>query len=241
MIYEFEGKTEKEAIDKAVAELNLQVDQFDVEILEIQKGGLFKKGSVKIRVHVDEEPSESAQVRPAETRRNAAASTGLKAENARDLNVEPVPEKSVQAVSDFIAGIVQRMGYEAEVSLVKNNQGKLVFRFLGEKAPHIIGKKGKTLDALQLFGNIYLAKLGYPHVRVVVDCENYRRQKEETIIRMAYDIADKVTSTRQSILMEPMNPYERRIVHTTLQDVGYIETKSEGSGLYKQVRVIYKK
>ena len=125
MIYEFEGKTEKEAIDKAVAELNLQVDQFDVEILEIQKGGLFKKGSVKIRVHVDEEPSESAQVRPAETHRNAAASTGLKAENARDLNVEPVPEKSVQAVSDFIAGIVQRMGYEAEVSLVKNNQGKL--------------------------------------------------------------------------------------------------------------------
>lgn len=236
MIYEFEGKTEKDAIDKAVAELQLQVDQFDVEILEIQKGSFFKKGSVKIRVHVDEGPNAAAD-----------AQSGITAETPRETaqipvqNIEPVPEETAQAVQNFIAGIVERMGYEAEVSLVKNGQGKLIFRFLGEQAPHIIGKKGKTLDALQLFANIYLAKLGHPQVRAIVDCENYRRHKEETIIRMAYDIADRVTATKHSILMEPMNPYERRIVHTTLQNVNYIETKSEGNGLYKQVRVIYKK
>lgn len=234
MVYEFEGKTEKEAIDKAVAELNLSVDKFDVEILEVQKGGLFKKGMVKIRVHVDM-PS-GLDENPAPIAENAG-------DNARE-HAHPhqiVTSDIIEKVQAFLAEIIERMGYVAEIHLLKHEADELTFKISGPDSPHIIGKKGKTLDALQLFANIYLVKLNYGDVRAVVDCENYRRHKEETIIRMAYKVADRVAMTKRSVLLEPMNPYERRLVHTTLSNISSIETKSEGDGLYKQVRVLYKK
>ncbi|MEL3908667.1 MAG: protein jag [Treponemataceae bacterium] len=234
MIYEFEGKNEKDAIDKAIAELNLQVDQFDVEILDIQKGGFFKKGSVKIRVHVDNDEVDRDLNEDDETQ------ITNKNQTSQDVD-QDLSESTVEKISEFLHGIVTRMGYSSEISFNKNAHGKLVFRFSGKQAARIIGRRGKTLDALQMFANIYLAKLGYPQVRAVVDCENYRRNKEESIIRMAYDVADKVSTTKHSVLLHPMNPYERRLVHTTLQDLNYIETKSEGNGLYKQVRIIYKR
>lgn len=232
MIYEFEGKTEKDAIDNAVAQLNLTVDQFDVEILEIQKGGLFKKGNVKIRVHVDDAPADIKA--PA-----SGAPAQVSAEQS--INVEPATPEAVNTVVDFLHGILTRMGYEAEISVLKNDGQDILCKIAGSDAPYIIGKKGKTLDALQLFANIYISKLGFPHARVTVDCENYRLHKEESIVKLAYETADRVATTKRSILLEPMNPYERRLVHTALSDISYIETKSEGDGLYKQVRVLYKK
>ncbi|MBO4731435.1 MAG: protein jag, partial [Spirochaetaceae bacterium] len=76
--------------------------------------------------------------------------------------------------------------------------------------------------------------------RIILDSENYRIRREESLVRLAYNTADKVRTTRNSILLEPMNPFERRLIHTTLNDISDVETKSEGDGLYKQVRVIYK-
>ena len=73
-----------------------------------------------------------------------------------------------------------------------------------------------------------------------MDTENYRIRREETLVRLAYTTADKVRSSKKSILLEPMNPFERRLIHTTLNDIPDVETKSEGEGVYKQVRVIYK-
>lgn len=233
MTYEFEGKSEKDAIDKAVEELNLNVEQFDVEILEIQKGGFFKKPTVKIRVHVDDDFSEE-QNNKINIQEEKQKQEGTK------QKAGPLPDSEIEKCIGFMTGIIERMGYKAEIEVFNNNAKELSIKISGEQAPYIIGKHGKTLDALQLFVNIYLAKIAYPHIRAVVDCENYRRHKEESIIRKAYETADKVTSTKHSILLEPMNPYERRIVHTTLSDVNYIETKSEGNGLYKQVRVLYK-
>ena len=104
----------------------------------------------------------------------------------------------------------------------------------------LIGRKGKNLDALQVLANIYAGRLGREDVRVVLDTENYRIRREESLVRLAYTTADKVQQSHQSILLEPMNPFERRLIHTTLSDIPDIETKSEGEGLYKQVRVIYK-
>ncbi|EFW38650.1 R3H domain protein [Treponema phagedenis F0421] len=74
----------------------------------------------------------------------------------------------------------------------------------------------------------------------MLDCENYRIRREETLVRLAYNTADKVAMSKNSILLEPMNPYERRLIHTALSTINGIETKSEGNGLYKQVRVSYK-
>ncbi|MBR4011894.1 MAG: protein jag, partial [Spirochaetaceae bacterium] len=92
----------------------------------------------------------------------------------------------------------------------------------------------------QLLANVYAGRLGREDVRVILDTENYRIRREESLVRLAYNTADKVRTSRSSILLEPMNPFERRLIHTTLNDIGDVETKSEGEGLYKQVRVIYK-
>lgn len=234
MTYEFEGKTEKEAIDKAVSELGLNVEQFDVEILELQKGGFFKKGFVKIRVHIDDELFGN----------DTSKTKKLKSQNLqKDMSkvIEPITESDLKTVKSFLEKTIELMGYKADVLIIKNTSKDLQLQISAEKAPSIIGKHGKTLDALQLFTNVYLSKIGYPYIRAYVDCENYRRNKEESIIRKAYETADRVTSTKHSVLLEPMSPYERRIVHTTLSDLTCIETKSEGNGLYKQVRVLYKK
>ena len=104
----------------------------------------------------------------------------------------------------------------------------------------MIGRKGKNLDALQLLANIYAGRLGHEEIRVIIDTENYRIRREESLVRLAYTTADKVHQSHQSILLEPMNPFERRLIHTTLNDIPDIDTKSEGEGLYKQVRIIYK-
>ena len=110
----------------------------------------------------------------------------------------------------------------------------------GDSSSILIGRKGKNLDALQLLANVYAGHLGREDVRVILDTENYRVRREENLVHLAYTTADKVRSTRLSVLLEPMNPYDRRIIHTTLNDISDIETKSEGEGLFKQVRIMLK-
>ena len=117
---------------------------------------------------------------------------------------------------------------------------KIGIKLTSEKSSILIGRKGKNLDALQLLVNVYAGHLGREDIRIILDTENYRIRREETLVRLAYNTADKVRRTRNSILLEPMNPFERRLIHTTLNDIPEVETKSEGDGLYKQVRVIYK-
>ena len=104
-------------------------------------------------------------------------------------------------------------------------------------SPIVIGKHGKNLDALQLLANTFLSNKGFSNFRVLLDCENYRIRREESLVRLAYETADKVALSKHSILLEPMNPYERRLIHTTLTDIQDIETKSEGEGAYRRVRV----
>ena len=132
------------------------------------------------------------------------------------------------------------MGYEVKVDVMFREEKKIGIKLESSSSSILIGRKGKNLDALQLLLNVYAGKLGHEEVRVILDTENYRIRREEALVRLAYTTADKVRSSRNSILLEPMNPFERRLIHTTLNDIPDIETKSEGDGLYKQVRVIYK-
>ena len=229
MTYEFEGKTEKEAIELAANELGLQRDQFDVEILETQKTSLFKKGYVKICVHTaDDEPRSRGS-----KFESSAASGGTIA--------DPVPQGVFEEkLVDFIKNVIEKMGYEVKAGIVFREEKKLGIKLDSEHSSILIGRKGKNLDALQLLANIYAGRLGHEEIRVILDTENYRLRREETLVRLAYNTADKVRSTRNSILLEPMNPFERRLIHTTLNDIPDVETKSEGEGVYKQVRVLYK-
>ncbi|MDR1307944.1 MAG: protein jag [Treponema sp.] len=236
MVYEFEGRTEKEAIDRAAAELGIEKDEFDVEILETQRSGLFKKGYVKIQVHTEavpaptERPESPARRPPRETRRNEVRSGGS-AGGAEDFE---------RAMVSFVEELIERMGYDGTVSVLYREERKLGLKIESEYSSILIGKKGKNLDALQLLVNIYAGRQGRDDMRIILDSENYRIRREESLVRLAYTVADRVRENRGSILLEPMNPFDRRLIHTTLNDINDVETKSEGEGLYKQVRVYYR-
>lgn len=227
MVYEFEGKTEKEAIENATSELGLEKDQFDVEILESQKNTFFKKGYVKIRVHTIDNPVN--------TQFDSAVSSKT------SIFTDPLPQNSFEeSLIDFIDTVINKMGYTAKVEIMFREERKLGIRLNSSNSSILIGRKGKNLDSLQLLANVYAGKLGHEEIQIILDSENYRIRREESLVRLAYTTADKVRMGHDSILLEPMNPFERRLIHTTLNDIGDVETKSEGEGLYKQVRVFYK-
>ncbi|MDR3114723.1 MAG: KH domain-containing protein, partial [Treponema sp.] len=191
MVYEFEGRTEKEAIDRAAETLGLGKDDFDVEILEVQRTGLFKlkKGYVKIRVHLNQ-PVSGTPPHAEETR------------EIRSLPDEPRPQKRSeepeaqndfeQKIIDFIEGVIHRMGYEGKVSVLFREDRKIGFKVDSEHSSILIGKKGKNLDALQLLINIYAGRQGREDIRVILDTENYRIRREESLVRLAYTVADRV-------------------------------------------------
>ena len=259
MIREFEGQSEKEAIDQAMIEFDLSEGEFDVEIIEESKKGIFKKGSVKIRVHVDDSVAHDhspprRDVRDARTKGTSARSS------AEDVNgnvfgapidrfgnggkaagaVAGIPLESTETetkLTEFVAGVVERMGYSAQVSIVNREDGKILLDIDSGNSAILIGRKGKNLDALQLLTNVYSGRLiGGP--KVVLDTENYRARREELLRKMAIKSADVVRRSGGSELLEPMNPFERRLIHTTLNDMEDVTTESEGEGLYRQVRVI---
>lgn len=254
-MYEFEARTEKDAIDLAVQKLGLGRDAFDVEIIESQAGGLFKKGRVKIRVHTQDAPAAVTvdvrmprSSRVEEEKNFQEFDAGVKAEvdfrekpirRAAERQIDPVPaDEFEERIMEFTRSMILKMGYDADVAVLFREEHKLGLRIDSDRASIIIGKKGKNLDALQLLVNVFAGKLGHDETRVILDSENYRIRREESLVRMAYDTAEQVRRGGRSVLLEPMNPFERRIIHTTLNDIVDIETKSEGEGLYKQVRVL---
>jgi spoIIIJ-associated protein len=236
MVYEFEGRTEKEAIEKAAEELGLEKDDFvDVEILETQKHGLFKKGFVRIRVRTG-----NSQL-PASAARSNSEPDDHKAAGRKTVFGDPKPQNEFEEkITVFAEGLIGHMGYPGKVSVLFREKNKLGLKIDSSHSSILIGKKGKNLDALQLLLNIFSSKLGKDNVRIILDTENYRIRREESLVRLAYNVAEKVRESRSSVLLEPMNPFDRWLIHTTLNDINDIETKSEGEGLYKQVRVFFR-
>jgi spoIIIJ-associated protein len=242
MIEEFEGRTEKEAIDKAAEELGLERDCFDVEILETQRGGLFKKAYVKIRVHTNETGCGHSAKYGKHSDRQKNGEDSLAESRVVNPAVETLPpgNECEKTIIEYIDKIIGLMGLHGKTGIIFREKRKLGVNIASSESSFIIGKKGKTLDALQTVASIYAAHLGYEDTRIIIDCENYRVRREENLVRLAYNVAGRVAENRGSILLEPMNPFDRRLIHTTLNDIENIETKSEGQGLYKQVRVFYK-
>lgn len=241
----FEGRSEQEAIDAAAEALGLDQDEFEVEILETQKGGLFGLNkTVRVRVVLPGEPEPSAPQRGEEGERPEGS--GERAERPPRTTgfrgVEnPQPETDFEhGVVDFVRQVTARMGYPAEVVILYRDENKLGMRLDSEHANILIGRKGKNLDALQVLANVVAGTLGENDVKIVLDTEGYRARREEQLIQLAHKVGDQVLRSRGSKLLEPMNPFERRLIHTTLNDIEDIGTESEGDGLYKQVRVFYR-
>lgn len=241
MTRDFEGRTEQEAINKAVEELHIEREDFDVEILDNGRRGLFKKTNVKIRVHIDTEEDEDDSL-PAvddEDSKDSPLADSYEDDSHEDEDEEDLEpnEELENQVCQFLDGVIEHMGYKATTKVVSRKGKKVNLNIESDDSSIIIGRKGKNLDALQVLANVFAGKVDSDR-KIIVDSESYRVRHEEQIIKNAYRTAQQVRKTGRSRLLEPMNPYERRLVHTALNDVTGIETKSEGDGLYKQVRII---
>ena len=233
----FEGRTEQEAIDKAIADLHIGREDFDVEIVSKTPGGLFKKGSVKIAVHYGEENNAPlpSNISPMGKVQEASDS---QIDDGPDLE-EPADPELEKSIIDFVSGLLEKMGYVATVKVAFRKERKLGLDIESDSSAIIIGRKGKNLDAIQLLANVFAGKKD-DDLKVIIDSENYRTRHEEQLIRMALRSADQVKRSGRSVLLEPMNPFERRLIHTALNDYG-VDTMSEGDGLYKQIRITLKR
>ena len=135
---------------------------------------------------------------------------------------------------DFLAEVTEQMGLSLDIT-AKEGGDALYIDIQGKDSGTIIGKRGQTLDAIQYLTSLVVNKDQEKYTRVVVDAENYRAKREKTLEMLAIRLANKVVKTRRSVKLEPMNPYERKVIHATLQNHPYVTTKSEGQDPYRRV------
>lgn len=135
---------------------------------------------------------------------------------------------------DFLAEVTEQMGLSLNISAKQGND-VLYIEIQGKDSGTIIGKRGQTLDAIQYLTSLVVNKDQEKYTRVVVDAENYRAKREKTLELLAIRLANKVVKTGKSVKLEPMNPYERKVIHATLQNHPYVTTKSEGQDPYRRV------
>lgn len=176
--------------------------------------------------------------------KNAAAETSSEKESSssrRSSEVAEVTEETKKAVEKFLYDVFQVMGMEVQIKSEVDKDGVLCIDMSGDNMGIIIGKRGQTLDSLQYLSNRVANKQQAGYVRVKLDTENYRVRREETLRHLAKNIAHKVKRNRKPIALEPMNPYERRIIHYSLQSDPYVTTHSEGEDPYRKVVVTLKR
>lgn len=234
IVREFEGKNEKEAIDRAIEELGLDRNEIDFEIVEAKKPGiLFRGGKVKIRVHMSEDQDgEPVDMEP---------DAGPGRESAPGEPVDPAPATEFEGkIVDFTKGLLDKMGFKAQVVINMRQDNRIGLDVETDNSAILIGKQGKTLEAFQFIVNLAGGRMGNDSTRVLIDTQDYRSRRERSLVRMANQVAEQVRRSRDSKLLEALNPFERRLIHTTLASHGDIETVSEGDGLYKRIRVIYR-
>ena len=152
-----------------------------------------------------------------------------------------VQDVTVQAVEEFLKNTLKAMNMEVEIQSEIDSDGALSVNMSGDHMGILIGKRGQTLDALQYLANRVANKHQDGYVSVKLDTENYRARREETLRHLAKNIAHKVKRTRRPVALEPMNPYERRIIHSSLQSDPYVTTHSEGEEPYRKVVVTLKR
>ena len=271
------GKTEDEALRRALSQLGLERDDVSVEILERAKSGFLGIGGTPatIRVSYDDgqpEPKEEpvkAEPKPAapkadrpvycaevlqkkevrakerperETKRSERKAEPKAEKPAREpveLGEEVRDEKSEQ-IRTFLSGLLEHMDAKAEVKVYEVEKGRYKVILEGEKLGALIGRRGETLDAIQQLTNYSINRGGESkRARVQIDAENYREKREESLERLAQKVAGKVVKYRRNVTLEPMNAYERHVIHTALQDTQYISTFSIGTEPNRRVVVSY--
>ena len=248
------GKTEEEAIRAALSQLGLERDDVSVEILERSKSGFLGIGSspAKVRVSyeldVAEEP-EVPQAKPAEKKPEEK-----KPESKPEPKPEPAPEKkpeqSAAPVSEtkdadriraFLTGLLEHMDCRAQVKVYEEEKNRYKVILEGQRLGALIGRRGETLDAIQQLTNYAVNSGRDKRVRIHVDAENYRAKREQSLESLANKVAGKVLKYRRSVTLEPMNAYERHVIHAALQDKEGVTTYSIGTEPNRRVVVAYER
>ncbi len=142
-------------------------------------------------------------------------------------------------IVDFLRPIFEKMEITANLDII-HEEDHITVRLTGDDIGIVIGRRGETLDSLQYLLSLVVNRKAGEYTRVVLDVADYRQKREETLIRLANRVADKVTRYKKSLTLEPMNPYERRIIHSTLQNHKYVDTQSIGEEPNRKVVVRYK-
>lgn len=225
---EFKGKTIDEALIEASIKLGVASNQITYEV--INKGsnglfGLFNKKPAVIKVTVkNEEEKEADEL--------------IQLDIADDVANEDVEKIG----TEFAGKIFTAMGFDVQIKTSYDaNERVMKMELFGDNMGVLIGKRGQTLDSLQYLISLYLNRESDSFIRLKLDTENYRDRRKENLENFANNIASKVKRTRRPVSLEPMNPYERRIIHSALQNDKNVMTKSEGEEPYRKVVVMLKK
>ena len=163
---------------------------------------------------------------------------GAKPAVIRAKKIETIDDKA----TDFLKDVFEAMGLSVDVDVKMNEEEKeMDINLSGDEMGILIGKRGQTLDSLQYLVSLVVNKESEDYLRVKLDTENYRERRKETLETLAKNIAYKVKRTRRSVSLEPMNPYERRIIHSALQNDKYVFTRSEGEEPFRHVVIALKR
>ena len=265
------GKTEDEAISKALAQLGLDRDDVSVEILERAKSGFLGLGSCPAKVRVSYGPEEEEETapkeelkpepkaeqprvktpekkperkpekkaeKPAPVKQEKTSVQGSKlAAPAQNLGAE-VDDEKAQAIKKFLSGLLTQMECSAEIKVYLPEKGRYKVILEGKNLGALIGRRGETLDAIQQLTSYSVNRTG-GRVRIQLDAEGYRDKREQSLQNLARKVAGKVVKYRRSVTLEPMNAYERHVIHTALQDVPGVTTYSTGTEPNRRVIVAY--
>ena len=254
------AKTLDDAITEALIQLGVTSDQLEYEVTEKGSAGFLgigmKQAVIKARRKVVEvpeaeivedvksEPAVMKKKEPKPVKKEIAKKETIKKETVKkepakkEADLAKVESQTIEACEKFIYDVLKAMDMtDVKVTSVVDEEGALSIDMEGSNMGILIGKRGQTLDSLQYLTNRVANKMQEGYVRVKLDTEDYRRRRKETLENLARNIASKVKRTRRTVSLEPMNPYERRIIHSALQGDPAVSTHSEGEEPYRRVVV----
>lgn len=255
------GKTEDAAIAAALAQLGLERDEVSVEILDRAKSGFLGLGGTPARIKVSYEAPDEPEKAPAPPSETPAQKKHDHTEPApkspavepqrenRPAPKQPAPPAAAASGQDeragkicaFLSGLMEQMGVSAEPNVEGTPEEGYQVELTGKELGALIGRRGETLDAIQQLTNYAVNRGQSKRVRVHIDAEKYRAKREESLQRLARKVADKVVKYRRNVTLEPMNAYERHVIHATLQDYPDVATYSMGTEPNRRTVVAFSK
>ncbi|MEE1342783.1 MAG: RNA-binding cell elongation regulator Jag/EloR [Lachnospiraceae bacterium] len=244
----FKAKTVQDAIMEASIHFGVASDEIEYEVVQNESKGLFgifntKEAIIKARVK-EEKDIDLSQLEPNVEENNLTKKTSQVSNEVED-NKSPIKkvdkEDLIAKTRKFCDELFGAMKIDTKVEITfYDNNNSMNIDLSGEEMGILIGKRGQTLDALQYIINLYVNKESNTHIKLRLDTENYRARRRETLENLAKNIAYKVRKTKKPVTLEPMSPYERRIIHSAIQNDPYVYTKSEGEEPYRKVVVLLK-